>query len=219
MNFDKADVSFEDVVIEGPLLSFYRASFAQAQRLWSISSSERVVLDSASFAQTLNLNVCTRALTCSDANFLGGAVLHVCRASVILEGCHFEKASLLICVKEDGCLTELPQLVSLRRTDVGSLAAIDLNLRACHFQGAHRLDKLRIEGCDLFAISPRGWTFKKPWPPRWRWTRRQVIADECDWRYFRQKRPEWRILPENVGGGTLGASPIRRRTALYRSQR
>ena len=215
----KADVSVKDVVVEGSLLSFYRASFEQAQSLWSVSSSERVVLDSTSFTQTFKLNVCTKALTCGDANFLGGTVLHVSGAGVTLEDCHFEKPSLLIGLKEESCSKARPQLLSLQRTDVGNLAVIDVDLRCCHFQGAHRLDKLRIEGCNLFAISPRGWTLKRPWPPRWRWTRRQVIAEECEWRYFRQKRLEWRILPEIErarDGTTLDSGQI---ANIYRALR
>jgi Pentapeptide repeats (9 copies) len=192
----QADVSFEDVVIDGPVLSFHRASFVQTQKEWSVSSSEYVVLDAASFTQTLTLKVDTKALTCSRANFLGGAVVRVNGAVVVIEGSHFEKTSLFTAGESDNTSAGRSQLISLRRTNVENLA-LNLDLRRCRFQDAHRLDKLRIEGCDLFAVSPRGWTIRHPWPPSLRWTRRQVLAEECDWRYQRQKRPEWRILPED----------------------
>jgi hypothetical protein len=34
-----------------------------------------------------------------------------------------------------------------------------------------------------------------------------VIADECDWRYFRQKRPEWGILKDELGRGSTLLDP------------
>lgn len=65
-----------------------------------------------------------------------------------------------------------PRLLSLRGADLAGLAVSNVDLRACRFGGAHNLDKLRIEGDDALGFAP----------PSWRWTKRQVIAEEHDWR-------------------------------------
>jgi hypothetical protein len=50
-----------------------------------------------------------------------------------------------------------PRLLSIRGIDASTLTLIELDLRACIFEGAYHLDKLRIEGSSLFANPPRGW--------------------------------------------------------------
>ena len=63
------------------------------------------------------------------------------------------------------------RVVSLRGVDCTDLVLADVDLSDCRFVGAYRLDKLRIEGdCRLMRV--RG---------LW-WLRRQMIADESDFR-------------------------------------
>jgi uncharacterized protein YjbI with pentapeptide repeats len=88
------------------------------------------------------------------------------------------------------------RIVSLRRTDVSNLVLSDVDLRACRFYGAHNLDRLRLEGAARFAVTP---PLASSWArgadePAWLWSRRQVLAEEHEWRSrdaSPEKRADW----------------------------
>jgi hypothetical protein len=85
-----------------------------------------------------------------------------------------------------------PIVASLERANVATLTLTGLDLRACRFADAHHLDQLRIEGPPPFADTPRGWKAGWAWPPVWRWTRRQALAEEHHWRAEEpRKRAGW----------------------------
>jgi hypothetical protein len=80
----------------------------------------------------------------------------------------------------------------LVRTDVEGLRIADIDLQACHFAGAHNLDKLRIEATPQFAQPPPGWRLRRiggEGLPVWRWTTRMALAEEHQWRATRRLRP------------------------------
>jgi uncharacterized protein YjbI with pentapeptide repeats len=52
--------------------------------------------------------------------------------------------------------TARARVVSLRGARVGELTLSGMDLRACLFVGAHDLEKLRLEGGNVFAMNPRG---------------------------------------------------------------
>jgi hypothetical protein len=112
----------------------------------------------------------------------------------------------------------MPLLVSLQGTDTSDLVLNDIDLRWCRFAGAHHLDRLRIEGRSPFHHPPRGWRVGHAWPPAWRWTRRQVIAEEHAWRLdtSSKKAAGWQQHP--AGDDPAGMAP-QRLAALYRSLR
>src|SRR5260370_27814494 len=77
-------------------------------------------------------------------------------------------------------------------------------MSACVFQGAHNLDRLRLEGPAPFAYSPAAWRLRlRAWRiPVWKpWTRRQTLAEEHRFRtsglvtprhtHPRLERPGW----------------------------
>jgi hypothetical protein len=95
------------------------------------------------------------------------------------------------------------RLLSVRRADLAGLTVSNIDLRACRFSGAHNLDKLRIEAEDTFGFPPASW----------RWTKRQVIAEEHHWRASHGERgwyrpphrpPAWleveRLEPAQIAG-------------------
>jgi hypothetical protein len=87
-----------------------------------------------------------------------------------------------------------PRLISLRQSNVANLVLADLDLRACRFDGVHNLDKLRIEHTEAFAHPPAGWRVQGRWPMLFRWTDRQVLAEEHEWRKAHEnnaKRDGW----------------------------
>lgn len=72
--------------------------------------------------------------------------------------------------------TERPRLLSLDGTSVDSVALWGVDLRACHFTGAHMLDQLELEDCR-FPQTPG-------------WTGRRAIWEEHRWR-DRHRRGVW----------------------------
>jgi hypothetical protein len=72
---------------------------------------------------------------------------------------------------------QLARILSVRRAMVADLTLSGVDLRPCHFAGAHRLDELHVER-TVFPRSPRTWSFHRPI----RWTARQTIAEEHLWR-------------------------------------
>jgi hypothetical protein len=78
-----------------------------------------------------------------------------------------------------------PSLLSLRGVDASRVALVNVNLSQCRFADAHNLDQLHFEGNrSRFADSP-GY-FRLGRVPVWRYTNRQIIAEEWDWRTQRR---------------------------------
>ncbi|WP_235783522.1 pentapeptide repeat-containing protein [Amycolatopsis orientalis] len=115
-----------------------------------------------------------------------------------------------------------PSLVSLQATDVSELILTDVDLRWCRFAGAHHLDKLRIEGQSHFHRPPSGWQTGWAWPSVWRWTRRDVLAEEHDWRCkkpgAKAKTVGWQPHPLSDDDSHLDIGS-QRLAAVYRSLR
>lgn len=91
-----------------------------------------------------------------------------------------------------GQISEQPRLLSLRRANVAGLGLANVNPADCRFTNAHNLDKLRLEADIAFGLSPA----------RAGWERRQVVAEESEWRAKdkpcgRWTAPPW---PEWAGG-------------------
>jgi hypothetical protein len=88
----------------------------------------------------------------------------------------------------------IPQVVSLRGARVTDLALSGVDLRMCHFRGAHGLASMRLEQVQ-FAEPPERWTKARlRWPFPVRWTRRWAIAEEHWWRakdFDGWKEPDW----------------------------
>ena len=112
-----------------------------------------------------------------------------------------------------------PRLVSLRDTDVSNLVLKDVNLRWCRFDGAHQLDKLKVEGRCPFNQVPTRWPVGRRLPFVWSWTRRWVLAEEHPWRAGRLRSEGWvDPLPGDEAGEAALIGP-ERLAALYRSLR
>jgi hypothetical protein len=108
--------------------------------------------------------------------------------------------------------SERPKLLSLRQVDGSKLVLSNVDLRLCIFQEAYNLDSLRIEGPKAFRDTPAGWKTAKTVGhgfPLWRWTRRQALTEEHEWRASRPfavtpNRPlppqvvDWEMLPSSV---------------------
>lgn len=109
----------------------------------------------------------------------------------------------------------MPALLSLRDTDAFNLALTDVDLSQCRFAGATLLDQLRLEGRCIFDQAPKrlhtGWA----WLPVWRWSRRQILAEERVWRITTRKYSGWAATRS---GDPAEVSP-ERLASLYRQLR
>jgi hypothetical protein len=117
------------------------------------------------------------------------------------------------------------KIASFRGVDVSRLLLVNVSLEPCLFAGSYNLDKLRIESPKPFADTPFGFRTGFGWPPVWRWTRRQCLAEEYQWRSTLSKpfgtRPE--VKPPKFMGSerqrkmeTLDAERL---SSIYRSLR
>ena len=116
-------------------------------------------------------------LALRNVHFGAGVQINLDHVSLDLEGSDFAGSSLI-----HGKDASITQVRSLERADVGTLVLSAVDLRSCRFVGAHNLDRLRLEDVTPFCTPPVGWHVQAHWPPIWRWTKRQVIAEEFLWR-------------------------------------
>jgi hypothetical protein len=91
----------------------------------------------------------------------------------------------------------MPVLSSLRGVDASSLSVTDVDLSQCRFAGAKLLDQLRLEGRCIFGQPPEGLRMGRAWPPLWRWSRRQSLAEERIWRATKRKYSGWAATRSN----------------------
>lgn len=205
--------------------------------------AKQVQLEDALFSHSVAVELDTEELLCDGARFESGVALRVrSRAAVSLKQVYFGGPSSLegrrkpFRITAEGIDKDLPhcptpdstpvprveewapQLMSLQGTDVTELVLTDVNLRWCRFAGAHHLDKLRIEGSSPFLHPPTGWHRAPKWPFVWRWTRRQVLAEEHAWRLDRPggKAAGWQPHPLTDQPAEMGAPRL---AVLYRSLR
>jgi Pentapeptide repeats (9 copies) len=182
-----------DTVLAGATFQGYalfdKATFQQARQLGPMLVRKSLLLRQAVFHQRAQIEVAAAAVCCQQARFPAGVQLRVRWAQVVLDDADLAAPSILTGAPafqevEEGrwarALARLepadirasrPRLLSVRRGDVAGLTVAGVDLRACRFAGAHRLDQLRIEE-SIFASTPKGW----------RWTTRQTIAEEHHWR-------------------------------------
>lgn len=207
---------------------FTGSTFARAEQLGPIRATRRLHLDGTRFGSFVAVEAATSLVSCALAVFEAGVTLRLRWANVILDGAVFKEASTLtpapvffrsavypLFDEQDTPLfdestssfsgsSSIPRLLSIRGVDVSRLVVSDVDLQACIFQEVHNLDQLRIEGPRPFADAPSGWKTGRVGGqglPIWHWTRRQVIAEEHQWRASRllPRAPNGRQHPKAQG--------------------
>ncbi len=190
------DAGFNGAVFSG-IAGFEGAQFRAARGLGPLIVKGELSLDQAAFWAPILIQVTASRLSLVGAGFQEAATLRVRFADITLDGAAFSKPSTISFAEspfqmlrggeledhalEAGDRPRQPRLLSVRLADVSNLVQGGLDLSACLFQGAHNLEKLRIEGPLEFDLTPAA-----PWQlvvgcwrlPIWRWTRRQTLAEE-----------------------------------------
>jgi hypothetical protein len=185
------------------------AQFERTGSFRPMLAMSSLILDGATFAQSLTLEATASGVSCVGTRFAEAATLSLRYADVVLDGAVFAKPSTIAFAPDalkyfdadtgkevetfhegpvanvKGGRSPQPRLLSLRRVDVATLTLSDLDLAACLFHSAHHLDELRIEGDRPFAETPGTWLlYLGRWRmPVWRrWSRRHTLAEEHHWR-------------------------------------
>ena len=188
---------------------FSHATF-DSERNFDVRADEALELNQAVFDEPIRLEASAAMLDCSRTQFRGGADLFVRGAAIVLDDADFAGPSMLAPRPGPVRAEELdeepaPRLLSMRRTKVANLSITGVDLRACRFEGAHGLDRLRLEGVR-FAEAPWGWQRNKRWRVPTRWTRRLAIAEEHQWRAERAGAMGW-YGPEMRASPALESAP------------
>jgi len=183
-----SDTIFDKATFHGYAL-FDKATFQQTRQLGPMLVRKSLLLRQAVFHQRAQIEIAAAAVCCQQARFPAGVQLRVRWAQIVLDDADLAAPSILTGgpafegieegrwaralarLQPAGTRASRPRLLSVRRADVAGLTVAGVDLRACRFADAHRLDQLRIEE-SMFTSTPKGW----------RWTTRQTIVEEHHWR-------------------------------------
>jgi uncharacterized protein YjbI with pentapeptide repeats len=233
-----ARTEFQDEVGFGGVTFRREARFDQANfrgpRQVGPLVARQLVLDGAVFGERVQIEAATAVLCARRVKFSAGVRFRLRWALVVLDDADLAAPASLAGVPPWAGLDEQdaarrwqrlppgpraqrwrPRLLSLCRADVAGLRTANVDLRACRFNGAHNLDKFRIEGEPLFARTS-GW---------WR-TRRKTLAEEQQWRVSRSGHwrtagwyPEACQPPASTPGDSHTVLAAVQIAALYRELR
>jgi uncharacterized protein YjbI with pentapeptide repeats len=211
----KGDTSFGGAQFSG-IASFADARFETATSFGPLVASD-LLLQRAVFVRPVVLEAVAASLTCTDVTWEAGVTMQLRHARVDLERATFTVPSFVVGADrpfelpgegtpqlnetmivssrpENGDALDdrwMPVVSSLRGVDAFNLSVTDVDLSQCRFAGARHLDRLRLEGRCVFDRPPEGLFAGRAWPPVWRWSRRQSLAEERSWRAATPRYTGW----------------------------
>jgi uncharacterized protein YjbI with pentapeptide repeats len=195
--------------------SFSEARFSAASHLGPVFVAGELSFDATRFEQKATITAGASAFSARGASFTGATTLRLGYADASLDNVTSTEPFTIIGASRElavlgyhpaPALAAAPQsapaLLSLAGVDASQLVLVDVDLSECRFADAFNLDELRFEGSQSrFADPPR--------PRGWRWVlpsaRRQMIAEERDWRATRRhlawpprRHPSPPLEPERI---------------------
>jgi hypothetical protein len=206
----EGDASFAGACFD-PVDDFSGAEFAgdavfsgarfPGDHLGPVSVGGSLILDGARFAQPVSVNAAAAAVFTRGTSF-AGATLQLRGGEVVID--YVTSAGPLVITADPLPVhllpadpkhaTQAPALVSAHSVDGSRVSLVNVRLAGCRFADAYNLDQLRFEGSDSrFADPPARLTARGPLAllPS---ARRQVLAEEWDWRTHRGFLP-WPPAP------------------------
>ena len=195
-------------------------------------------LDGAVFDSPVVIEAASKTISCTNTKWNGGVTLRLGGGAVDLKRANFAEPSFVtgsdksfkfgedppgdkgvrkLTLNQDADSSEswMPSVETLRGTDTSRLSVTDVDLSRCHFAGALLLDQLRLEGRCVFDHPPTGIRAGWAWPPVWRWSSRQSLAEERDWRATTRKGAGWTDT-RSADGAEVGPERL---AVLYRQLR
>jgi uncharacterized protein YjbI with pentapeptide repeats len=211
----KGDTGFGGARFSG-IANFADARFETATSFGPLVASD-LLLQRAVFVRPVVLEAVAASLTCTDVTWEAGVTMQLRHARVDLERATFTVPSFVVGADrpfelpgegtpqlnetmivssrpENGDALDdrwMPVVSSLRGVDAFNLSVTDVDLSQCRFAGARHLDQLRLEGRCVFDRPPEGLFAGRAWPPVWRWSRRQSLAEERSWRAATPRYTGW----------------------------
>jgi uncharacterized protein YjbI with pentapeptide repeats len=181
---------------------FANTRFSTASLLGPVFVGNGLFLDAAKFERNATITARASAFSAEHVSF-AGATLRIGHADVCLDNLtSTEPLTIIGASRELAAIGDVsarasagirstepaPALLSLAGVDASHLVLVDVDLSRCRFADAFNLDKLQFEGSQCrFADPPRPRGWRRASPP----TRRQMIAEELDWRTKRRRRLAW----------------------------
>jgi uncharacterized protein YjbI with pentapeptide repeats len=198
-NFNRArfvDGDFREAVFDGDALfagatctgsaTFADATF-HSDMHGILRAAEDISFEGTTFVRPVEVAIGAERLSLARAWFPEGGQLTIHGPTeVVLDHARFGRPFVLTGAKSQDLDSHgQARLVSMRWADVRNLVLADVDLRGCRFVKAHNLNGLRLEGdiCIESAPDTRLVRLSRLW------TRRQVLAEEHQWRRY---RPGWR---------------------------
>ncbi|MBO3753081.1 pentapeptide repeat-containing protein [Streptosporangiaceae bacterium NEAU-GS5] len=179
----KREVVCNDMRVEGKV-SFAGSRFERASQIGPMFT-EGLEFDESSFDSPIQIEATCAYVRGIRAHFESRATLRFHGASsVILDGATFGGPTSI-----SGGPHSV--LASLRDLDASTLVLANVDLTRCQFAGSFNLDKLRLDSGIRFPVPPGGFHRGLVLPFVWRWSRRQMLAEECAWRSCQKKSSGW----------------------------
>lgn len=177
------NVDVEGAYFEGQL-DIREATFQFARILGPFRVGGDLNFDDCVFSERVRLDVIAPRVLGSFAIFVEGGRISVTDADIVMDGTNFGRATTLSgrttpngeAVVRDTLQApppvKTPRLLTLRGAQVSSLSISGLDLKDCHFFGAHGLESLVIEPSCQWRHTPR----------KSRCIDREIILEEEQWR-------------------------------------
>ncbi|MER7983865.1 pentapeptide repeat-containing protein [Streptomyces sp. NPDC095817] len=171
--------------------TFRGASFGGRSSIGPLSCGEHLILADAAFLSSSLIEVMAERVSCVRSRFEESATLRISYATVFLDQAAFLQPSTITSDVPnvprpsgteragDGDPTAA-SISSLRGVDASMLLLSSVDISTCGFSGTHHLDQLRLEGIWRIQRPPSGIRWRRGLPRRW--TKRQVIFEERQWR-------------------------------------
>jgi uncharacterized protein YjbI with pentapeptide repeats len=210
---------------------FARARFEGTSHVGPLVCGGRLELSSAVFAEPVTIEAAASEVVCHATRWDSTAILRLRHAVVDLADARLTQPVAVVGrfppllpgtgegARAEQALGRDPgvRVVSVRGVDASLLTLADVDLERCLFSGALHLDQLRLEGRWTLGTAPAGWHIRGPAPVRW--TRRQVIEEERQWRTL-----PGRPAPARGGWGAAPPDPetvpgLASLTTVYRQLR
>ncbi|ASQ93361.1 pentapeptide repeat-containing protein [Streptomyces sp. 11-1-2] len=224
----RSNAQFLLMVVKGDA-NFRRVVFEHVAQIGPLACRQKLRLTGAVFSTAVTIEAAVQHLDCQRTHWASTAALRLRHASVDLTDAVLEYPVSIAAqttpfivtwhgrgvLDEDGLKKAPVRVLSLRGVDAAHLVLSDIDLSACRFAGTVHLDQLRLEGhCPLAAL-PHGWHRRRGVPVRW--TQRQTLAEEVQWRTARATaRSGWILAPDPRGPVPLEPTAL---APVYRALR
>jgi hypothetical protein len=187
-------------------VSFARSRFGDDAQIGPFAVSGQISFEQALVGLGARMDIAADRVVCTGLNAPHGLTLRARWSEVELDSAQFGAASIVsgsdtpfdgvdeskVQAATGTGASARPRILTLANSDVQYLLLADIDLSNCRFLGARNLDKLLLERPLSLPRTPPGVQHGRALPPVWRWTRRETLPEEHEWRQGTRKKAGWR---------------------------